>query len=418
MKGFVASWFFPPNTSAEGLVTFKLLKYSKNSYDVCHSLSNKWCYNKKSELEASNINCLPIKTDSIEEWVEQAINVFESHNKSKHYDFIMTRSMPPESIKIGCEIKKRYPNIKWIASFGDPIANNPYQIYDCLYNDRWISGKFLTKIKITQALKCIRLLEKIAIGKYRKINYDNKLERMAFKKADTLIFPSAEQCNYSCSNILIDNIIEKSTIIPHSYDSEMYHTDDKKNDEDIKKFTYIGYMNKLRSGELLIRALNYIRINFEKELNGISFYFVGNIPQDIIELICEYKLEKYVFIIPSVDYLTSLKIMQQSDWLIHIDAYFSFITEESIFFASKLVDYLGCNLPILGFTSRGSVSGKIIINNNGVVIDSQDIIEVAVTLMKLFKDSNSHINKNYSNLYDAINIAEKFDKIIGDGKNV
>ncbi|MFR8622331.1 hypothetical protein [[Ruminococcus] torques] len=38
----------------------------------------------------------------------------------------MTRSMPPESHEIGLKIKEIKPEIKWIASFGDPIANNPF----------------------------------------------------------------------------------------------------------------------------------------------------------------------------------------------------------------------------------------------------------------------------------------------------
>ena len=418
MKGFVASWFFPPSTSAEGLVTFKLIKYSKHNYDVCYSLSNKWCYDSKSELLATNINCFPVETDNIEEWVKQAIYIFESHHKEEPYDFVMTRSMPPESIEIGNIIKKKYPGVKWVASFGDPIANNPYQTYECLCNDRWISDRFLSKMKINNALKCIKILENIPIGKYKKIRYDNKLERLAFRYADTLIFPSIEQCNFSFASRAIDRIKEKAAIIPHSYDSEMYSKVNEYNSINKKIFTYIGHMDKIRSGELLLHALCYIRVNFEEELEGVCFRFIGNIPQDIIDLVHNFQLEQYVIFNTSVDYLTSIKIMQQSDWLIHIDANFKFIPENSVFFASKLVDYLGCNLPILGFTSKNSVAGKIIINSNGVVIDSQNIREVAEDLIKLFKDSGSHINECFSNLYNAINVAKKFDGLIGDETNV
>ena len=44
MNIFVASWFFPPATSSEGIVTYKLLRNSQHQYDVCSSTSRQWGY--------------------------------------------------------------------------------------------------------------------------------------------------------------------------------------------------------------------------------------------------------------------------------------------------------------------------------------------------------------------------------------
>ena len=41
-----------------------------------------------------------------------------------------------------------------------------------------------------------------------------------------------------------------------------------------------------------------------------------------------------------VDYKTSLSLMKNSDWLIHIDANLSGVLDENIFFAAKLADIL------------------------------------------------------------------------------
>ena len=137
MKIFVASWFFPPATSSEGIVTYKLLRNSKHQYDVFSSTSKQWGYqNTMQQLNDKNIRCFTISTDNIDEWVDASIEQFEKLYPEENYECIMTRSMPPESILIGKRIKEKYPHIKWIASLADPIANNPYEIKayieDCL----------------------------------------------------------------------------------------------------------------------------------------------------------------------------------------------------------------------------------------------------------------------------------------------
>ena len=129
MKGFVVSCFFPPVISSEGLVTFRLLKNSKFEYDVFTQNSNTaWSYgNKDINLLSRNINTLFSESDNLQIWVEEAVKYYDEHKEE--YSFIMTRSMAPEAHEVGLAIKKKYPNVKWIASFGDPICNNPHNYF-------------------------------------------------------------------------------------------------------------------------------------------------------------------------------------------------------------------------------------------------------------------------------------------------
>ena len=129
MNVFVASWFFPPTTSSEGIVTYKLLRNSAHNYDVCCSTSRQWSYSSvMNTIEEKNITVYSVETDAIEEWQKWTIEQFEKLYNERQYEYIMTRSTPPESIVIGREIKKRHPEIKWIASLADPVANNPYEL--------------------------------------------------------------------------------------------------------------------------------------------------------------------------------------------------------------------------------------------------------------------------------------------------
>ena len=57
MKIFVASWFYPPVTTSEALVTYKLFSNSKHEYYVCSASSKQWSYNSDTELkEETNYN--------------------------------------------------------------------------------------------------------------------------------------------------------------------------------------------------------------------------------------------------------------------------------------------------------------------------------------------------------------------------
>jgi len=197
MRGYVASWFFPPATSSEGIVTYKLLRRSGHQYDVCCSTSDLWGYKSRIDIDAQNISIYPLTGDSIEKWVDYAVEMFEKLNAKAPYDFIMTRSYPPESIRVGLRIKEKHPEIKWICSMGDPIANNPYELVayideNTMLNDaekadirkalltgqysNWESQRHLSTIQLLISLK--------------------KLEDSAIETADLLICPTERQIQY------------------------------------------------------------------------------------------------------------------------------------------------------------------------------------------------------------------------------
>ena len=129
MNIFVASWFFPPATSSEGIVTYKLLRNSRHHYDVFSSTSKQWGYKAAMRMRGEkNIDICTVETDDISEWVDFCVAQFEKRYAQQKYDCVMTRSTPPESILVGLRIKEKYPQVRWIASLADPVANNPYEL--------------------------------------------------------------------------------------------------------------------------------------------------------------------------------------------------------------------------------------------------------------------------------------------------
>ena len=102
--------------------------------------------------------------------------------------------------------------------------------------------------------------------------------------------------------------------------------------------------------------------------------------------------------------------MRESDWLIHVDAYFEELSSGgSIFFAGKLADYMGAKRPILALTGKGSPADEIISKYGGIRLDSSDIAKIADIFEEiLVANLKPVINEKYRAVYDARNVAQEF----------
>jgi hypothetical protein len=87
MRIFVAAWYYPPVTSSEGIVTYKLLRCSSHEYDVFSSTSKQWSYHKEfNTRDEKNIHVYSIQTDDIMTWVDACIEKFEELYPARQYD--------------------------------------------------------------------------------------------------------------------------------------------------------------------------------------------------------------------------------------------------------------------------------------------------------------------------------------------
>ena len=373
MRIFVASWFFPPATSSEGIVTYKLLRNSEHEYDVCSAMSNKWGYNQEIPLEASNIRAFPIKTDSMERWVEGAIKTFFENHAQIPYDAVMTRTMPPESILVAKAIKAEYPDLPWIASFGDPIAKSPFDILNWVENSPVFSEDEKSKLMfdLFGSMDDWRSHESREIQTMLRFQ---DWEDYAINKASALIFPSDIQKHYMLNGRRRKNALT----VPHSFDPSLYPEPATPEEEKIV-FSFLGHSNAQRSLKPFVEALHVLGERSETALKNIHVRFIGNVPEDIRSLVNNYYLYDVVSIENSVSYLESLRIMQESDWLLHVDTYFDFLekTGGSIFFAGKLADYMGTDKPIFALTGRHSPADHMVRNAGGVSINPLEICDIA-----------------------------------------
>ena len=228
----VISWFYPPINSSEGLVTYKLLRNSKLLYDICMQENNdSWSYGKNEKLpESDNVHKVSIQGDTLELWKEKVVEYFQDHKNE--YDVVMTRSMPPESHEIGLRIKEIKPEIKWIASFGDPIANNPFVLNNMKKVSPYsLQNRYVRPMGLREIASPKRMLKNILWKKRVKkeqepFRREQALEKDVITKCNYIILNNPYQKQYMLDKY-DEEIRQKAIILPHSYDASLY--EDKAN---------------------------------------------------------------------------------------------------------------------------------------------------------------------------------------------
>lgn len=416
-KGLVISWYFPPINSSEGLCTFKLLKNSKFEYDVYTQKNNKsWSYDtNEDKLTSKNINPVFSETDDIGMWVEEGVNRFK--NKLNNYNFIMSRSMAPESHEIALELKKINPNIPWIASFGDPITNNPYMKLIKQESPYKVKGNGILSFSVRYIFSPKRILKNLLwnyknkkyINNHTRIKKDELLQNDVFKNADIIIFNNEYQKEYML-NGYPQEIRDKSLILPHGYDVDFYNKGKiRKNNKYV--ISYLGHLDDIRTPKNFLIALNRLKHERKEIYDNLEINIYGNMSdKDKIYLVDNDLCDVVKFKKP-IKYFESLEVMRQSDLLLLIDANLGLVNSENIFYAAKLADYIGSGSSIFGITMQDGASADII-KENGGVISSHSVDDIYNNLVMILegKKKIKIIDKNKK--YDMKNIANKYDERI------
>lgn len=415
-KILVISWFFPPINSSEGLVTYKLLNNSKYEYDVYTQKSNdSWSYGKNDFLPLNkNVKSIYSEASNLNEFFQDGVKFFkENHDK---YDIVMTRSMPEESHMIGLEIKKINPKIVWIASFGDPIGNNPFTLRALQNNNPFsLKNRYQRQMSLREIISIKRIIKDIIYKRNNKKSYNlfiknkNILEKKIVKNADFIICNNEYQKKYILNNNNVN--ADKFITLPHSFDEKLYPKNIKKDSSKIV-FTYIGHLDDIRTPKLFLESINEMYQENHDLKNKIEFEFYGNMSNNDKMYVENNTLNDIVKIKKPVSYEESLKIMKKSDWLLHIDANLFDILNENIFFAAKLADYIGSGNKIIGLTMLDGASADILREINALILTySKEEIKNYLYLI-IYKQFDIKMNKKAMNEYNAKVVANKFDEFI------
>jgi Glycosyltransferase Family 4 len=238
-------------------------------------------------------------------------------------------------------LKRRYPRLPWLAHFSDPWVDNPFVVYGT------VTGTI-----------------------------NRALERAVVTQADRILFTTSETVALVMAKYP-PSVHDKVRVIPHGFDPTLY-PDRSPPPWPRKIFRYVGNFYGLRSPEPLFRALAVAIVRRPRLAQEISIEIVGRLDPDMENTLVAKALPHGLVTIRSpVGYKDSLALMRTAHVLLVIDA----PIEHSVFFPSKLADYLGAGRPIVGLTPPGA-SARILQACGHLVADLTDAEAGATVLLQ------------------------------------
>lgn len=395
-KVLLLTYAFPPNKAAESYLCVKALARTNLLVDVVtinpsnlnlpldgslngfikKYFNNIYTINYKNWLTRnifSLLRFLHFFPDRFQIFNKSVIHNTEKLNLDT-YDVIISWSQWHSIHLAALKLKKKYPHIKWILHMSDPWKDNP----------------FLEKIPFYYLIQ-------------------SNLEKKAFEYADNLNFTSKETVNLIFKKYPLKYKL-KSSIIPHSFETELFKINKKINEKILIR--YLGNFYGPRNPKHFCLSLKKIQNENKNLLKNFKFEFYGNwignsnwSPQDIglnKDLIQFFK---------PLSYLDSLELMSTSDFLLIIDAPF----KKSVFFPSKLVDYIGSKKPIIAITPPGT-SYNILEKNNAIIINPLESVELEKSIKNalnlILNNKVNYLKDYYQNTYSSNAVGNQFEKII------
>jgi glycosyltransferase involved in cell wall biosynthesis len=257
--------------------------------------------------------------------VKKNIDIYTANN----YDVIITRSEPFYIHETGYFFKLKINNIKWIASFGDPVFLNPYN--SNLFLKRYFAKKL--EKKYWKYADIVTHTNNAAINEYVKNGFDKK---KAIVLENPFVFTNLNNSNklHTVNN----------NVIRLAYIGSFYG---KRNIKPILKFLSI---NKISFQLIIIGGVR--NSYYENRFGKLTKYLFNRDIKKIMTPVFDFNYQDKVKLLPFMN-KTELDqyIMENIDVLINIDAYTG---NKNIFLSSKIVEYLQYQKPILNFSVEGA----------------------------------------------------------------
>lgn len=327
----------------------------------------------------------------LDRWKTQCFRLFQPHKRPwlapawtavrrlplSDYDVVFSCSQPTICHLLGLKVA-RAAKLPWVAYFSDPWVDNPYQSS--------------TPAKI--------------------VDYNRIFEKEVFLAADQLLFSSEETAQLVLQNYPAE-VARKTQVLNHCYVPAWF---DLKKVEDVPEG---GPLRVLLTGNFYgprtpIPFLERLHtIDATRSLaGGLAFEFYGIMAPDDATHPLWAELNPLVRFRGEVSYLESLAFMRAADALLLIDAPVA-AGQSSIFFPSKLTEYLGSGRPIIGFTPAQGTAARILASAGCPVLAPDDTTGIEKCLRQMASEGISGTpHREVANRYHYHRVGEQLVDIM------
>ncbi len=294
----------------------------------------------------------------------------------RNYDCFVTRSQYHSAHLVGLSLKKRFPELPWIACFSDPWSNADHQA----------SIPFFS-------------------------NWSARQEKKVLELADRLVFPTkGMQAHFTSSQ---NSWIGRSVILPHSFDPVLSHGSSSKKPAESDSFTLrlFGSFYGTRKPDVLFSAIDQLELEKGQRLTLEIFGPWHNAYENLGGKFPEVS-EKKIRYLGQVPHIEALANMREADLLVLVDAPGE---GKSMYLPSKLVDYIGSGQPILALCREGVVD-TVAKKLGGTVAEPSDVNAVTVALKQWIERRKMPSLRTAGLLeeYKSANVGAKFRAMIDE----
>jgi glycosyltransferase involved in cell wall biosynthesis len=261
-------------------------------------------------------------------WVNSSVKYLTKYLKENQVDAIVSTGPPHSMHLIALGLKKRMPDLKWIADFRDP----------------WTEIDFYKDLQLTKWAD----------------NKHHKLEKEVVTSADKVITVSQ-----NWAKNLETNHKRKVEVITNGFDHEDFSKLDKEGKDNLL-IVHLGSMNKDRNPMFFWEAIADMA-----ELNhDLKVELIGNIDKSVKATIVELSIENKVKHTPYLAHKAALKKAKQATFLL---LPINDTPNLKGIIPAKLFEYLALKIPIICIGPKDGDSAKIITEtNSGIIFEKHE----------------------------------------------
>jgi hypothetical protein len=296
-------------------------------------------------------------------------------------DLIYSRAEPKSSTIMAYKLKQKL-NVPWILHMSDPWADCP--------------------------------LKQMSRSYYKK---NDEWEKKCFHEADIISLTSIPTIEFYKKKYKA--FAEKFQFYPNVYENVTGEEDNgTKTISTDKKFriVYTGGLADARSPEFLLKPLNELYKQNAGLATELEVIFAGDVDSRNRAVFQHYNLP-FVKWLGRIPFQEALRLQRSADYLVVINNPIE-DPAMSMFFPSKLLDYMLARKRILTITTRGSASDQVMQDLKGDVCSHNEIDGIKKAIMKAFEafkngDIDYLVNDEPPQKYEASFNAERlYNQII------
>lgn len=312
-------------------------------------------------------------------WVKPSIKFLEQYLKENKIDVVVT-SGPPHSLHmIGLGLKKKFPDLKWVADFRDP----------------WTEISYYKHLKLTKS----------SDRKHRQ------LESAVFKTADITLatsYTDAENFRKAGANaVCITNGFDES-------DSSAPLRKAEEKPPTTFTLSYIGVLEQLRNPENLWRVLDELVKENKEFADNFTLKFAGRIDDKILQSIENSSLKNHILNLGYISHDKAVEEMANSNLLLITN----FPNESSKgIIPGKIFEYLATGKQIISFGPHEADVSRILDETAaGKHFSYKDAVAVKDFILekyKLWEKGNIPENTRDIEQFSRKNLTKKLAEILG-----